>query len=51
METSAVSRKVSGWSTYSGVMLIIAAAASIFDSIWALRDDQTVVDPAAYGAE
>lgn len=36
--------KGSGWLTYSGIMLIIAGAVSIFDAIWAFRYDDTIVD-------
>ena len=36
--------KGTGWVTYSGIMLIVAGAAALVDSIWAFRYDDTVAD-------
>jgi hypothetical protein len=48
MGTDAGSSSGSGWITYSGIMLIIAGAASIVDAIWAFRYDETVGDLVAF---
>ena len=33
-----------GWITYSGIMLIVVGAVSVFDAIWAFRYSDTVAD-------
>ncbi|MCP4308361.1 MAG: hypothetical protein GY788_26470 [bacterium] len=38
------STKGTGWIKYSGIMLVVAGAASIVDAIWAFRYDDTLVD-------